>query len=287
LNIDKLMSDSIDLHVHCGPDAFAERRVDALQLAQQACESGMKHVVIKSHQFCTAPLASMVNKIVNRPVLIGSLVLNNSVGGLNPEAIKVAFKEGAKIIWMPTTSAKADIEDRYAKIAPNNEITSPGISLLDKDGNLVPVMKEILALIKNNNLVLATGHISNQEAIAVANESLGQGIKTIITHPLAKLFGVSFTLEQARYLANKGAFIELCFHACIPPVRMSPLEIVKYIGTLGADHCLLSTDFGKSHEPSPTEGFRMMLSQMIRFGLPENELETTVKTNPDKLLFSK
>lgn len=38
MGIDQLMLDSVDLHVHCGPDALEERRVDALQLAQQACE---------------------------------------------------------------------------------------------------------------------------------------------------------------------------------------------------------------------------------------------------------
>jgi hypothetical protein len=284
LNTGKLMLDSIDLHVHCGPDTFVERSVDALQLAQQASESGMKYVVIKSHQFCTAPLASMINKIVNKSVLVGSLVLNASVGGLNPEAVRVASKEGARIIWLPTTSAKADIEARSRNKAHKGKVVFSGISVINIDGNLVPEMKEILEIVKAHDLVLATGHISFPEIMAVANESLGQRIKTVLTHPLTKGFVQSFSVEQAQDLVNKGAFVEFCFNSCMPPMRTSPFEIVNLIKTLGADHCLLSTDFGQAYNPPPTEGFRMMLSQMVRFGLSETELERIVKINPDYLL---
>lgn len=297
MTISELQKGSIDLHVHCAPDAYVERRVDALQLAQQAVESGMKHVVIKSHQFCTCSLAAMVNKIVDHPVLIGSLVLNVGAGGLNPEAVRVAAREGAKIIWLPTTSAKDDI---LAKAAGSIKASSkahlhgdnknerslfPGISVLDDNGNLVPIMKEIMAVIQSNNLVLATGHVSIPEAIAVAEVALQQGVKTIITHPLTKMFGARFTIEQAKDLIKKGAFIEFCFTSCMPPMRMAPAEIIKCIENFGADHCLLTTDFGQMHNPPPTEGFRMMLSQMIRYGLSENELKTIVQTNPNKLLF--
>jgi hypothetical protein len=287
MDINKMLLDSIDLHVHCSPDGIEDRRVNALQLAQQALKCGMKHVVIKSHQFCTAPLAWMVNKIVNQPVLVGSLVLNDCAGGLNPRAIEVAFREGAKIIWMPTTSAQADIEARSLETVKHEKTAPQGISVLDKDGNLVPEMKEIFNVIKAHDLVLATGHLSTEESIAVANESLKRGIKTILTHPLAKKFGVSFTLEQARDLVNKGAFLEFCFTSCMPPVRMTPIQIINHIEILGADHCLLTTDFGKASKPPPTEGFRMMLSEMTRSGLSEKVLESIVKVNPYKLLFSK
>lgn len=287
MNIDQLMLDSIDLHVHCGPDAFDKRRVDALELAQQACASGMKQVVIKSHQFCTAALAAMINKIVDRPVLIGSLVLNASAGGLNPEAVRVAAKEGAKIIWLPTTSAKAHIEARAGKTGERKEGLFQGISVINQDGNLVPEMQEILEIVKAQDLVLATGHISAAEIIAVANAAREQGIKTIVTHPLSKGFSHSFSVEQALELVKKGAYIEFCFNLCLPPIRMTPQEIVSLIKILGAEQCLLSTDLGQAHNPPPTEGFRMMLSQMITAGLAVNELETLVKINPANLLFSR
>lgn len=284
MDIDQLMIDSTDLHVHSGPDAVSERRVDALELARQASESGMKHVVVKSHQFCTASMASMINKIVGSPVLIGSLVLNASVGGLNSEAVRVAAKEGAKIIWMPTTSARAQMEARSRKAEHIREGESQGISVIDGDGNLVPEVQKILDVVKANDLVLATGHISAMEIVTLAGESLKQNIKTILTHPLAKGFGRSFSLEQAIDLAQKGAFVEFCFNSCMPPMRMSPLEVIDHIKALGADQCVLSTDFGQAHNPPPTEGFRMMLAQMVRFGLSESDLETMIKTNPDKLL---
>ena len=288
MNIDQLMAGSIDLHVHCAPDGFEERRVDALQLAQQAIEYGMKHVVVKSHQFCSAPMAAMVNKAVNQPVLIGSLVLNDCAGGLNPEAVKVAAKEGAKIIWMPTTSARSHIEARSRRKDANNAQAAPqGISVIDKDGNLVPEVHQILDIIKAENLVLATGHISATEIIAIANEARKRGVKTILTHLITKGFGHTFPVETAVELAQKGAFVEFCFNLCLPPGRMTPADFVENIKILGADHCVLSTDLGQPQNPFPAEGFRMALTQMIRAGLSENEVEKLVKINPEKLLFSK
>ena len=37
-NIDQLLHGSIDMHVHAGPDSLIERRLDALQVAEQARE---------------------------------------------------------------------------------------------------------------------------------------------------------------------------------------------------------------------------------------------------------
>ena len=70
----------------------------------------------------------------------------------------------------------------------------------------------------------------------------------------------------------------------MPPMRQSPENMADYIKTLGPEHCVLSTDFGQAHNPPPTEGFRMMLANMLKFGLSEDELGIMVKVNPAKLL---
>jgi hypothetical protein len=276
MSIEQLMSGAIDLHVHCAPDPFTDRRVDALQLARQASEAGMKGVVIKCHQFGTAPLASIVNKANGRTVLFGSLVLNSSVGGLNPDAVEAAARGGARIIWMPTVSS---IEDVKAKNEKN-----PGISLIDHAGKLEPELMPILAIIKKYGLILATGHISIPETYAVARCALEQKLKVIITHPIARITGTSITLEQARELAGWGAYIEFCFVASMPPMRVSPAAMAENIKAVGAEHCVLTTDLGQAYNPTPTEGFRMMLANMLRFEVSEKELESLVKVNPSKLL---
>lgn len=278
--IDQLMKGAIDFHVHADPDPFYERRLNAFDLAMQAKEAGMKAVVLKCHHYCTAPLAYIVNQVVPDIRLIGSLTLNKGAGGLNSEIVEVAARAGAKVIWMPTYSSVIDTERRANKAS-----SETGISLIDQDGKLVSLMVPILEIIKNNNLVLATGHISIPEIYAITTEARQRQIKVTITHPLSKGVGSTLTIEQQKELANKGAYIEHCFVACTPFLgSLDPAVMVKHIKAIGVEHCILCTDFGQAINPSPTEGFRMMLAHMLKFGLLEKELEILVKVNPAKLL---
>ena len=156
MTIEQLMVDAIDMHVHCAPDPSGEWRIDALQLAQQAREAGMKAVVIKTHHFGTATLAWMVNRVVNSPILVGSLALNSGVGGLNPDVVEAQVRAGAKVIWMPTISAAAHIR-AFAEEKLNGPIGTgkdkdDGISIIDKDGKLVPQIGKILEIIRSNKL---------------------------------------------------------------------------------------------------------------------------------------
>jgi hypothetical protein len=285
-NINEMFTGAIDLHVHCGPDPFAERRVNAHQVALEAQEAGMRAVVIKNHNYCTALLAQQVNEISDVPILFGSIALNTSVGGLNPDVVEAAAIAGAKIIWLPTLSATEEIQthppERHG--APGTVKPDSGIDLLRADGSLVPQIAPILEVIKRYNLVLATGHISIPEVFAVANQALEKKIDVIITHPFAKAFANSIKIEQAQELVSKGAIIEFCFLAMMPPMRITPAEVIRNIRALGAEHCILSSDHGQAFNANPAEGFRMMVAQMLRFGLTKEELELLVKVNPARLL---
>jgi predicted TIM-barrel fold metal-dependent hydrolase len=66
--------------------------------------------------------------------------------------------------------------------------------------------------------------------------------------------------------------------------RIDPAKIVEAIRLLGAERCIMSTDFGQAYNPAPAEGMRMMIATMLRCGLTERELETMIKVNPAKLL---
>jgi hypothetical protein len=278
MTVQQLMIDAIDLHAHCAPNDIAESRVDALQLAQQAKEAGMKGVVLKNQLYGSAPLAWMANRLVNAPVLIGGLVLNNAVGGINPDVVEAQAAAGAKVIWMPTISATEHIRTRFkGKVNADN-----GLSTIDSDGKLTPQTMMVLEVIKKNKLALATGHISKIEVFAVAGEALRQHVNVIITHPFGSVH--LLTLEEAHELAGKGAYIEFLFAHCMPPMIMSPEKIAGLVKTIGIEHCVLGTDFGQMFNPPPTEGFRMMLTLLLKFGLSEEELRVLVKLNPAKIL---
>ncbi len=135
--VDRLMQGSIEMHVHHGPDPRMERRYDALELALEAQKAGMRAIVLKSHEYPTAPLAYLVNQIARDIAVFGSLCLDYEVGGLNPAAVKLAAEMGAKVVWMPTFSAAS-----WKKWLGEEG----GLSILDEKGQVLPVVGEIIEI---------------------------------------------------------------------------------------------------------------------------------------------
>jgi hypothetical protein len=288
--IDRLVEGAIDFHVHASPDPVERRRLDALELARQAKEARMRAVVIKSHHYGTAPLAYAVNQVVPGFLLIGSLVLNSAVGGLNPEAVEVAVAMGARVIWMPTYSSVIDTERRQANMATrpltSRAMTHQGISLLDRGGRLLPEVVSILEVVKGANAVLSTAHVSIPEIYALVEAAHGLGIRVTVTHPLNESYGAKLTLQQQLELAARGALMEHCFLDFMPPPYggLKITVLAEHIKSVGAEHCLLCTDFGQYQNPTPLQGFRMMLAELLKAGVSEVELTTMIKTNPARLL---
>ena len=276
--IEKLLQGSIDMHVHHGPDARIERRLDALQIALQAKEAGMRAVVLKNHDYPTAPLAYMANQIVQDTTIVGSICLNFEVGGLNAHAVAASAKLGAKVVWMPTFDSANDMREKG--------LTEEGITIFDGEGKLLPVVEEILDIIKNYQMVLATGHLSVSEAFALVDKARRKEIsKIVVTHPLLETLGACLSLEEQRRMVEKGAFIEHCFAITMPlEERLDPVKITEAVREVGAEHCIMSTDFGQDFNPAPAEGMRMMIATMLKCGLTEKEIELMVKVNPAKLL---
>ncbi|HVZ61644.1 MAG TPA: DUF6282 family protein, partial [Terriglobales bacterium] len=81
------LSGAIDTRVHSGPDSV-RRSIDADDLAQLAKKQGMRGLVLKNHWEPTAALAYMVSKQVPGVEVYGGIVLDQSVGGINLEAVK-------------------------------------------------------------------------------------------------------------------------------------------------------------------------------------------------------
>jgi histidinol phosphatase-like PHP family hydrolase len=282
MSLDHLVKDSIDMHMHPGLSTDMSR-VDAIQAAQQAQQAGMKAIVLKSHSY-TAAVAFIVSQLVPDIKVIGSICLNYEVGGLNYHAVQNAAILGAKVVWMPTFSASNSINKFRALGLP---LEGEGISLLDKTGKLVPEMERILSIIKNNDMVLATGHISPQETFALMIEAQKAGIrKIIITHPTDKEFAENhFTIDELQELAAMGAFIEFTIIGILPnEFCHDPAQLVQTIKTIGPEHCIVSTDLGQPQNPLPVEGMRLFIATLLHHGITQNEVEIMIKSNPAMLL---
>ena len=78
-----LLQGAFDTHIHSSPDVLP-RKFDDLDLIKRAVDAGMSGFVLKSHYICTADRATLLRQLFPGVRVFGGIVLNNSVGGLNP-----------------------------------------------------------------------------------------------------------------------------------------------------------------------------------------------------------
>src|SRR5258708_4921011 len=94
----------IDMHVHSHPDVFG-RNMDDIDVAQLAKSRGMRGILLKNHISETASRAALVMKVVPGIEVFGGVVLNNAVGGINPNAVEWMHRiycSLGKVVWLPT-----------------------------------------------------------------------------------------------------------------------------------------------------------------------------------------
>ena len=276
-NVDRILEGAIDIHVHIAPDPKVERRAGAIDVARQAEELGMQGLVFKSHEYPTHPVAYTASQVVPSINLIGGIALDVEVGGLNPMAVESTAQMGGRVVWMPTYSAQADRASKGL---------GGGICLLDENGRLAPEVFAVLEVVKAHDMVLATGHISTAESMALVQEARSMGIqRTVVTHATTMSYWTGMTVEDMKALAGMGAFIEHCLHVMMPTTyRMDPKDLAKAISAIGPDKCIVSSDFGQDYHPMPAEGMRMGIATLLRAGLEEVETGMVVKDNPARLL---
>jgi hypothetical protein len=135
-------------------------------------------------------------------------------------------------------------------------------------------------------MVLATGHISREETFFLVETAVGMGLKKIVVdHPLAKNVGTGLSIEDQIALSKMGAFIEHTWCATMPKHgHVSPCQFAEAIRAVGIEKCVMTTDFGQVHHPTPLEGFCLMLQALLKEGFRVEELERMVKDNPALLL---
>jgi hypothetical protein len=268
---------AVDLHVHSAPDVD-RRRFDDLELARAAKDAGMGAVLIKSHQNSTVERAWLVAQCVPGIRVFGGLVLNETVGGLNVAAVRLALKLGARQIWMPTRSARN--HRRYHGEAG-------GIGILEEHGRLIPEVEEILRLVAEAGCILGTGHLSPEETSTLIDGSQRLGkAKILVTHPE---WGPTYhSTEAQRELArNSNVFFERCFVSTTHLCGCVPFETIEQaITATGVERTILSTDLGQPETPPPAEGMRLYAERLRSSGFSADDIRRMMQTNPEVLLRS-
>lgn len=275
----ELVVGAIDMHCHHGPDPHRARSVDAEEAVREAEALGMGAVVLKSHAYPTGPIAILMQKTVRHLRVLGGICCDFEVGGLNPAAVEVALRTGARVVWMPTFSS---VIDRRKLNLPG-----PGIPLLDGHAKLVPAAEEILRLVQEHDAVVATGHIELAEQFAVVEAARALGVRCLMTHALETLVGPDHTLADVLELAARGAMIEFTYLTCIPggmAATETPEVFARAMMAVGPERAVMSTDFGQAKSPRPAEGMRLFIAKMLECGVPRQAIEAMARRNPARLL---
>src|SRR5260370_7172360 len=101
----ELLKGAIDMHEHTAPALF-KRHIDDADLAEIATRFGMRGFVLKDHDASTTGRAYYVNRMFPRVESFGAVVLNRSVGGLNPYVAQSAIHYGAKVVSIPSNPSQ-------------------------------------------------------------------------------------------------------------------------------------------------------------------------------------
>ena len=270
-----------DLHAHFGPDPHRTRSVTGLEAAQQAAAAGHTAIVLKSHDTPSAGLAAAIDPLVHGISVFGGIACDREVGGINPAAVEVALALGAKIVWLPTLSSGQDFD---TGVADQLGIPGPGLRVIDGDGDLTDETHEVLALIADHDAVLATGHVSAAEHLAVTRAFASRG-RVLVTHAMEELAGPNLSVAQCTELAAMGAHIELCALTCIGALATRPIEdLIVCMRAVGVDRVTLGTDFGQAINEPPAAGMQTFADALFAAGLTEAEIRRMACTNPNALL---
>ena len=277
----------VDLHVHCNPDSAPPRRTDIFEIAGLFRKEGIRAYVIKSHFLPTAQLAYAVNKAIPEVQAFGGIVLNRSVGGINPVAVEhfgMVTGGYARIVWMPTQDAENELRRR-----PGH---GPFVSV-SRNGALLPEVIEVLKVIKKYNLTLATGHSTAEEDLLLVSEARKLGIgRIIVTHAMPP--PVNMTIGQMKQAAAMGAQIEFVYNLIYPDpelARKNPGrrrlgfdDYARAIHAVGPEHCFLSSDVGQPNRPFQSEAWKEYLASLVQAGITVPEIDMMAKRNPARLI---
>ena len=110
--------------------------------------------------------------------------------------------------------------------------------------------------------------------------------KVVITHVVQdQPLDLILSNAEIVQLTKMGAWIEYSYWTCENNIsKTSPAILADSIKQVGAEHCIMSTDFGQADNPPAPEGFRAFMAAMLENGISEKDVEIMVKTNPAKLL---
>lgn len=290
MKLDELLAGTIDLHCHVYPEMTLEHeaRQDDIDLIEGALKARMGGVLLKSHFWPTVERVYYLKKRFPEIRIFSSITLNRVAGGVDPLAVESAALQGASAVFFPTWQAANDLErvgfsrlvrERLPRAANDRR---PGLTIVD-NGRLTTEASEVLDVAKSFNMLVCTGHVSPKESLTLIDAARQRGLQVLFSHPSAPSVGAS--PDEMRQAAEMGAYVEFTTLYTLSLRHHLPArESVKVIQSIGAEHCVLTTDHFNAWVPPMPEMMRMGIGQLAECDLSGADLRRMTVDNPRRLL---
>lgn len=288
---DLLLEGALDIHAHGYPEFTLGMppRVDNLEWARLAAESRMRGFVVKSHIWPTAAPVHMLRKVQPELDIFGSITLNPPAGGLSPVSVEMAAQMDAKVVWMPTWSARHDppkhsiylerMRPWITSLDPSRVQGEDSLTILDDVGNLLPEVRQILEICQRHNVTVASGHLPIGASLVLCRAARELGVRFVLTHPLSGSVGAP--IEDQLEVARNGGLIEHVLIGCMPMhQRADPRAIVEAVEAVGPEHCVMASDAVEAWNPPAPEVMRMFIATMLALGVKEDAVHLMTHDNP-------
>lgn len=282
--IDDLMKGTVDLHVHSGP-SLHPRKLDHIQALREADEAGMRAVLLKDHYYPTMPLTRLINENMGfQTQAIGSIVLNNPLGGFNPSAVDYALKQGARVVWMATAHAKNHMDHEASKpgfkFPQNTKKTVAPIpqTLTDDNGVVRDEVKHILDLIAEADALVSGGHHHVSELFPFYEEAKARGVQRLfLNHPT---YVNDCTFQDVTSMVGMGIKMEhsICMFVESTFKLFDTDHLKAVIDAAGVDNTFFGSDLGQMNNPNPVEGMRQMIALLIDAGYSDEDIRKMTAT---------
>ena len=133
----------------------------------------------------------------------------------------------------------------------------------------------MLEVAKSFAMAVASTHATFEDTELLLRLADSVGLKRlVVTNPAAR-----FGADEASQLLSRDLYVELPFLSYYPGPEAGD-RLRADIEEVGADRCIVSTDFGQWTNPPPAEGMRMAVAAMLDAGMREADITKVVQTNP-------
>jgi len=231
--------DMVDLHVHASPSLLPRHGDDAQTVTAERAV-GFRTVVLKSHEGSTVERA-----VIAGDGVYGGVVLNSPLGGANPDAVQVAARLGGRVVWMPTVSApNHQAAASSPELSVHRGFQLRPVAVTDSDGRLLPAWHDVLDVVVEHDLLLASGHLAARETVTLFTEGRRRGAQRLmVNHPLMAF--LRWTDDDAAALQALDVHLELGIlpdllgdadHCSLNLTRTYPAALLVFGGDLGHAH---------------------------------------------------